>query len=165
VLSHLRHNGQPIAGLPVGLDDLRSAVWLGMLMLQPKYLLMITALIEAGTGLLLLVLPAVPIALLLGVEHSAAETILVARITGAALLAFGITCWFAPNDQDRRARLGLLTAILFYDLTAAALLAYAGFVLSMVGLVLWPAVGLHVGLALWCVAVVWGKRRKGVFSN
>ena len=134
-------------------------------MIQPKYLLIVTALIEAGTGLLLLVLPSVPIALLLGVEHSAAETILVARITGAALLAFGIACWFATNDQDRRARLGLLAAILFYDLTAAALLAYAGLVLSLAGLVLWPAVVIHAALAIWCFAIVWGKRREGVLSN
>jgi hypothetical protein len=134
-------------------------------MIQPKYLLIVTALIEAGTGLLLLVLPSLPIALLLGVEHSAAETILVARITGAALLAFGVACWFAPNEHDRRAQVGLLTAILLYDLTAAALLAYAGLVLSMAGLALWPAVVIHAALALWCVAIVLGKRREGVFSN
>ena len=134
-------------------------------MIQPKYLLTVTALIEAGTGLFLLVLPSIPITLLLGVEHSAPETNLVARITGAALLAFGVACWFGHKNQDRRAQLGLLTAILFYDLAAAALLAYAGLVLSMAGLVLWPAVVIHAALALWCVAIVLGKRREGVFSN
>jgi multisubunit Na+/H+ antiporter MnhF subunit len=34
----------------------------------------------------------------------------------------------------------------------AALLAYAGLVLRMVGLALWPAAVLHVALALWCLA-------------
>jgi hypothetical protein len=134
-------------------------------MLQPKYQLIVTALIEAGTGLPLLILPAVPIALLLGVERTSPETIFVARITGAALFAFGITCWFAPNDQDRRARLGLLSAVLIYDLAAAALLAYAGFVLSMASLVLWPAVVIHAALVIWCIAIVWGKQREGIFSN
>jgi hypothetical protein len=152
-------------GLPVSLDYFMWSVWLGLLMVQPKHLLIMTALIEARTGLLLLVLPSVPIALLLGVEHSAPETILVARVTGAALLAFGVASWFAPNDQDRRARLGLLTAILIYDLAAAALLAYAGLVLSMAGLVLWPAVVIHAALAICCVLIVWGKQREGVFSN
>jgi len=134
-------------------------------MIQPKYLLMITALIEAVTGLMLLALPSVPIVLLLGVEHSAPETILVARIAGAALLTFGVACWFAPNNQDRRAQLGLLTAILIYDVAATALLAYAGLVLNMAGLVLWPAVLIHSALAIWCVLIVWGKQREGVFSN
>jgi hypothetical protein len=39
---------------------------------------------------------------------------------------------------------------LIYDITAAALLAYAGFALDMTGLALWPAVGLLVALSIWC---------------
>ncbi len=35
-----------------------------------------------------------------------------------------------------------------------ALFAYAGLVLSMVGIALWPAVALHAALAVWCVVYI-----------
>ena len=41
--------------------------------------------------------------------------------------------------------------MLIYDVAAAALLAYAGLALSLVGIALWPAVVLHAALAVWCV--------------
>lgn len=41
--------------------------------------------------------------------------------------------------------------MLFYNLAAAALLAYAGIQLSMAGAGLWPAVLLHAALAVWSV--------------
>jgi hypothetical protein len=107
---------------------------------------------------LLLVLPSIPLALLLGVEGAAPETIVVVRLAGAALLAIGVACWGARNDHGRPAQLGLLAGVLTYDVAAAVLLAYAGFVLSMAGLALWPAVVLHAALAFWCLACLPIKR-------
>ena len=49
--------------------------------------------------------------------------------------------------------------MLIYDVAAAALLAYAGLVLNMVGLALWPAVVLHAALAGWCVVCLLGNTR------
>ena len=115
------------------------------------YLLIVTAVAEAGTGLVLLVLPSLPLVLLLGVEQASLETIFVTRLAGAALLAIGVACWLARNDHGRTAQRGLLTGLLVYDVAAAALLAYAGLALSMVGLALWPAVVLHAALAIWCI--------------
>ena len=110
-----------------------------------------TALLEVGTALLLLFVPAVPLAVLLGVGEAAPETLLVARVAGAALLAIGVACWLARNGEPGAAQLGLLTGILIYDIGAAALLVYAGLGLGMVGLALWPAVVIHAALALWCL--------------
>jgi hypothetical protein len=121
-----------------------------MLMMQRKHLLIVTALTEAGTGLVLLVWPPVLFALLLGAERPSPEANFLARIAGAALLAIGVACWLARNDHGGPAQLGLLTGVLIYDVAAAALLAYAGLVLSMVGIALWPAVVLHAALAVWC---------------
>jgi hypothetical protein len=115
------------------------------------YFLIMTAFTEVGTGLLLLVLPSVPLSLLLGVEGALPETLFVARLTGAALLAIGIACWLGRNDQGHPAEAGLLAGALIYDVAAAALLAYAGLVLRMIGLALWAAVALHAALAFWCV--------------
>jgi hypothetical protein len=115
------------------------------------YFLIATAFGEGGTGLLLLAVPSVPMALLLGVERAAPETLFVARITGAALVALGVACWVARSDRGCPALLGLLAGVLVYDVAAAALLTYAGSVLSLVGLTLWPAVVLHAALAFWCM--------------
>jgi hypothetical protein len=103
---------------------------------------------------MLLVLPSVLVAFLLGVSPAAPEALFIGRIAGAALLALGVACWLARNDPGRPAQLGLLAGVLIYDLTAAALLAYAGLVLSMAGIALWPAVVLHTALAVWCAVCI-----------
>jgi hypothetical protein len=114
------------------------------------YLLIVTALGEGGTGLFLLLLPSVPLALLLGVDQASPETIFVARVAGAALLGIGVACWLGRSDKFGPAQLGLLAGVLLYDVAAAALLTYAGLVLRMVGIALWPAAVLHTALAVWC---------------
>jgi hypothetical protein len=112
--------------------------------------LVVTAFVEAATGLCLLFLPAVLFAFLLGLEKAAVDAIFVGRIAGAALLAIGVASWMARNDTRTPAQLRLLTGILVYDAAASMLLAYAGAVLEMIGVLLWPAVALHAILAVWC---------------
>jgi hypothetical protein len=119
--------------------------------MKPRLLLLVTAFIEVGTGLLLLFLPSVPLALLLGVAQAAPEALLVGRVAGAALLAIGVASWLGRRDDRNPAQLGLLTGVLIYDGAAAVLLAGAGLFLNMAGIALWPAVVLHAALAVWCV--------------
>jgi hypothetical protein len=121
------------------------------------WLLIVTALIEVGTGLFLLFLPAILLALLLGVSLATPEAIFIARVAGAALLALGAACLMARSDQPGPAQTGLLTGVLIYDASAAALLAYAGLGQSMAGIALWPAVVLHTALAVWCAFCLWDK--------
>ena len=130
----------------------------GLLPMQRMYLI-ITALGEGGTGLLLLVLPFVPLALLLGVDQGSLEVVFFTRIAGAALLALGVACWVGRNDLDHPAQKGLLLAVLVYDFVAAGILVYTGAIVGLAGIVLWPAVTLHVALALWGVACLWNKPR------
>jgi hypothetical protein len=119
---------------------------------NPAPLLLVTAFFEMGTGLALLAVPSVPLVLLLGVSSTGPEVVLIARVTGAALLAIGVASWLARGDKESPAQRGLVIAVLIYDGAAAALLGYAGLALSMAGIALWPAVVLHVALAIWCVA-------------
>ncbi|HKB06355.1 MAG TPA: hypothetical protein VKD90_29440 [Gemmataceae bacterium] len=119
-----------------------------------RYLLTITALGEGATGLALLTVPSFVLALLLGVTSVAAETLVVARVAGGALVAIGLICWIARGDDARPARRGMLAAILIYDVVAAAALAWAGADLAMSGVALWPAAAAHVLLAVWCVAAL-----------
>jgi hypothetical protein len=123
-----------------------------------KLFLSITAVVEAATGLCLLILPAVLFAVLLALDRAAVDTIFIGRLAGAALLAIGIASWMARTDTRTRAQLGLLTGILIYNVTASALLAYAGAVLKMVGALLWRAVAIHAILALWCFSCLQSDR-------
>jgi hypothetical protein len=118
-----------------------------------SWFMMVTALGEAATGLFLLVLPAGALASLLGVKEAGHEAIFLGRIPGSALLAIGVACWLARRDQGGPAQYGMLAGVLVYDVAAAALLAYAGLVLKITGLFLWPAVVLHSALAVWCMCV------------
>ncbi len=119
--------------------------------MRRSYLLGLTGLIEVGTGVLLLILPSVPLALLLGLNEAAPETLFIGRVFGAALLAIGIASWLARGDTDSPAQYGQITGVLTYDVGAASLLAYAGTAMHMAGIVLWPAVVLHASLAVWCL--------------
>jgi hypothetical protein len=116
-----------------------------------KHLLLTTALLEAGVGLLLLVWPPVPIVLLLGVDQASPEALAIARVAGAALLALGVACWLGRNDQGRPAQQGLLLGVLIYDVGAAMILAYTGWFGNLAGIALWPGVVLHTALAGWCL--------------
>jgi hypothetical protein len=130
-----------------------------MLFMPRRHLLLITAIVEAATGLSLLAWPSIPLALLLGVDRTSPETLVVARIAGAALLAVGVGCWLGRPDAHGASQLGLLAGVLTYDMGAAVILAYAGLFVGLVGVALWPAVLLHAALAVWCLGCIWNKPR------
>jgi hypothetical protein len=129
-----------------------------------KKLLVVTALVETATGVMLLVSPPLVVALLLGAPLDAPAALVVARIAGAALLSFGCACWLARNDGPNRAVPGLVVAMLLYNGVAVAVLANAGAGTRLVGVLTWPAIALHAALAVWCIAClrsgqrVWTRR-------
>jgi hypothetical protein len=125
------------------------------------FFLIVTAFGEGGTGLLLLVWPQAPLALLLGVEQPSPEGLVSARIAGAALVALGVACWVGRSDKQSCTLIGLLIGVLIYDVAAAMLLAHAALFMNMLGIALWPAVLLHAALAVWSVVCLWDKRRDG----
>jgi hypothetical protein len=115
-------------------------------------LLKLTALIEAATGLGLIAVPSVVVRLLLGSGLDTSAAVMLGRVAGAALLALAVACWLARDDTQSRAARGLVAAMLLYNVAVAAILAYAGLGLGLQGVVLWPAVVLHAGMAVWCAA-------------
>jgi hypothetical protein len=116
-----------------------------------KAFLLVTAIGEGGTGIGLLLLPAVVLSLLLGIQAPATDILVISRVTGAALLAIGLISAVASRDAGSPTLLGVLAGVLLYDMTVAGLLGYAGGALGLSGPALWPAVVLHVALAVWCV--------------
>jgi len=109
-----------------------------------------SALIEAAAGLPLVSLPALAIWLLLGVREPSPEALIVSRIGGAALLAIAVACWLGRVDGGSSSQHGLLWALLLYNVGAFAVLAFSGSMLRMAGVALWPAVGLHAVMTIWC---------------
>lgn len=117
-----------------------------------KILLVVSAWLEVLTGLALIVSPAPPVMLLAGVALDTTGGLLVARVAGAALLALGLACWLARNDRPSRAARGIVAAMFLYNVAAVAVLVYAGLGLKLSAIGLWPAVLLHLALAVWCLA-------------
>ncbi|WP_457583673.1 hypothetical protein [Ensifer canadensis] len=121
---------------------------------NPKALLAITGAVEAATGLALLLAPSVLLELLLGAAPDGPVAMTVSRVAGAALLALGVACWSARDDVGSRAVTGLIVAMLFYNVAVSAILVLARLRLDISGIALWPVVGAHVALAVWCVTCV-----------
>ena len=98
-----------------------------------KGVLIFAAVGEAATGLALLLFPALVGQLLLG-EAFVGIAVPAARVAGLALIGLGVACWPGPP------RLG----ILIYSAAVTLYLAYLGFAAGLTGVLLWPAVVLHV---------------------
>src|SRR4249920_3662998 len=98
-----------------------------------KWVLIFAAVSEAATGAALLIVPSLVGRLLLG-EELTGIAIPVARVASIALIALGIACW--PGTP----RVGMLT----YSAAVTLYLAYLGFAGGLSGILLWPAVVLHV---------------------
>ena len=113
-----------------------------------KKLLIFTGIAEAATGLALLVVPALVVRLLFGVEL-AGIAVIVARVAGIALLALGVGCWPGP------ALLGMLT----YNALGTGYFAYLALGGEWVGPLLWPAVGLHAVMTI-LLGCAWLRRPK-----
>ena len=102
-----------------------------------KRVLIIAVFAEVATGLALLIVPALVGRLLLG-EELTGNALPVARVAGIALIALGIAC--SPAAP--------LVGMLAYNAAVALYLAYLGVAGGLSGILLWPAVGLHVVLTV-----------------
>jgi len=115
-----------------------------------KWVLVLAAFGEATTGAALLLVPSLVGQLLLGVEL-AGPAVTVARVAGIALIALSLACWPGPP----------LLGMLIYSAGAALFLGYIGIADDSSGILLWPAVVLHVILtALLARAFVYGAGSK-----
>lgn len=92
---------------------------------------------EAATGMALLIVPSLVGRLLFG-EELTGVAIPVARVTGIALIALGVACWPGPP----------LVGMSTYSAVVTLYLACVGFAGDSTGILLWPAVVLHVILTV-----------------
>jgi hypothetical protein len=116
-----------------------------------KKLLALAAFGEAALGLALLVDPVIVTRLLLGLDDLTGVAVVIARVAGIALIGLGLSCW--PGST---ALAGMLT----YGVLLTLYLVRLGLGGEFVGVLLWPAVVLHVvltGLLAWA----WFRDRPG----
>lgn len=102
-----------------------------------KKVLVLAAVAEATTGLALLMAPSLVGQFLLGAELTGVAEA-VARVTGIALVALAVACW--PGTP--------LLGMLAYSAAMTLYLAYLGFTGGSTGILLWPAVALHLILTV-----------------
>ncbi|MGA9963689.1 MAG: hypothetical protein WBQ10_00655 [Terriglobales bacterium] len=116
-----------------------------------KKVLMLAALSEALTGLVLFAYPPIVIRLLFGSEIAGAG-VLISRVAGISLIALGVACW--PDHNTFRAFFGMLT----YSLLAMLYLVCVG-VNGGAGILLWPAAAAHAVLSA-LLFLAWRKERQ-----
>jgi len=109
-----------------------------------KKVLMLAALAEAGTGVILLAYPPIVVRLLFGAEIGGAGVIM-SRLAGAALIGLGVACW--PGNSAVQQLYGMLT----YSTLAMLYLIRIGIRGAPIGLLLWPGVVAHVILVVLLV--------------
>lgn len=102
-----------------------------------RWALVIAAVGEAVTGVVLLVVPSLVGQLLLGEELSGVA-VPVARVAGIALIGLAIACWPGPP----------LLGMLAYSAAVMLYLAYVGIAGGVAGVLLWPAIVLHAILTV-----------------
>jgi hypothetical protein len=115
-------------------------------------ILMLAALAEGGTGLILLAYPPMVVRLLFDAEISGVG-VNMSRLAGIALVGLGAACW--PGTDLRRAFQGIVT----YSVLAMLFLIYIGVRSEGVGLLLWPGVIVHAVLVV-LLGGTWLKQRR-----
>ncbi|MGA9395322.1 MAG: hypothetical protein WCA83_04295 [Azonexus sp.] len=114
-----------------------------------KKVLALAAVAEVLTGLALLLAPSLVGQMLLGAELSGVA-MPVARVAGIALIGLGVACWPGPP----------IMGMLIYNVLVTLYLAYVGIAGGVTGVLLWPAVIVHVILtALLTRASIFGKHK------
>ena len=119
---------------------------------EPKVLLFAVA-VEIATGLVLVIVPAVPVSLLLGSTLSS-DGVPLCRIAGIALVALGSASWPVGSDESNSA--AFLAIVVYNRRIALYLGAHLGIFRHLRGLLLGPAVALHAVVA---VLLLWSGRR------
>ena len=120
--------------------------------LTSPLVLSLACVLEAATGLALVLIPRTVIGLLLGATVLGTAAV-PCRIAGFGLIALAVACW--PGNARRRELAGMLA----YDAPVTLYLLFVGLGRSWSGPLLWPAVIVHVILTM-LLARAWLRERR-----
>jgi hypothetical protein len=122
-----------------------------------RTLLTVAATLELATGLALIASPSVVVHLLITTEVFGAGLFL-GRLCGIALLSLTVACWPDTSRAATSSHVRSIQAMLLYNSLAAVFLAYLPIGLDLSGVCLWPAIIVHLGLALCFAQAAWKMR-------
>jgi hypothetical protein len=125
-----------------------------------KIFLTVTAIFEGVFGVGLLTAPALVISTLLNTPLETAGGLIAARLCGAAIVTIAICCWKARSFEMPQAAIGIVTAMLFYNFAAVAVLVYGSVRLGLQSPFIWPTLVVHTILGFWCALLLWLSMRK-----
>ena len=120
-----------------------------------KKILYFASVAEIGTGLVLIVSPALVVTLLLGTDLSGVG-IALGMCFGITLFALGLACW--PRGANAEMGSPAFWGMLVYNALIAILLVDLFAVGHLAGVLLWPSVMLHAAVAL-LLGWTWIKER------
>lgn len=123
-------------------------------MTKGQQVMAVTCGLEAATGLGLLVAPSMVAKLVLGSEV-ADVAIIISNIAGVALISLAIACWPRAGATSRAPYAGMFV----YNLLVALLLGETAVAGTTGGILLWPVVVTHLGLAVLIPLASIGRRR------
>jgi hypothetical protein len=102
----------------------------------------VAAVIEAVTGLVMILFPHALVRLLFGADMAGTGSI-IDRVAGIALISLGLGCWMGRQEENGG---WALAAMLIYNSLVTIYLTLVGFGTEFVGILLWPAAALHATL-------------------
>jgi hypothetical protein len=125
-----------------------------------RNLLLVTAVLEGGFGVALLIAPAWVAHLLAGLDRTSPELAAILRVAGGLLIAIGIWCALGRLSESGTSRsrpLDLVPGLVVYNGCAVAVIA-DGLGRGLHAPLLWPALAVHSVLFVWCVACLARER-------
>jgi hypothetical protein len=119
-----------------------------------------TAILEALTGLGLIIMPAIVTRILLGGEARSALEIVLAMVGGAAICSVALASWLSRISTLATPALWVL---LFYNLAVSFILLYASLKFGYNGIPLYGVIIVHIIQSVFCVALL--KKQSRVISK
>jgi hypothetical protein len=116
-----------------------------------KKFLTYTAIIEALTGIGLLVIPSKVVSILLESELDGSLEIILSMVAGAAIFSLALGCWFS---RVQPAALTMVRAMLFYNFAVATILLYGALGLGFKGPALWLVIIFHYFQTVICILYI-----------
>jgi hypothetical protein len=113
-----------------------------------KSFLIYTAIIEALTGLGLIIVPSKVVSLLFEVELNGPLEIILSMVAGAAIFSLALACWFFRLQSGAFIA---IRAMLFYNFAVASILLYGALGLGFRGPALWIVVIFHFFQTAICI--------------
>ena len=116
-----------------------------------KTFLTYTSIVEALTGLALMIVPSRTVLLLLEADLSGPLETILAMIGGAGIFSLSLACWLArPNAAASVA----VKALLFYNFSVTVILLYGALGLGFKGPALWFVIIFHLFQTIMSIVVI-----------